>query len=108
MLREIVLAWEKLRLLYNALLAVPGLSIVHLSVTRTGLSLPDGAIGALFVGICANIAFLLGPAAEIYLRGLLREGGAFGRGRLLIFGAGLLCSAGVFGLVLTELLSTPP
>ncbi len=99
-LREIVIAWEKLRLAYNAILAAPGLAVLYLSVERAGLPLVASVIYSLLVAACANIAFLLGPAAELYLCGLFRDGRPLGRGRLLLFGAGLLCSAGVFAVAL--------
>ncbi len=100
-----MIAWEKLRLAYNAILALPGLLMLYLSVERAGILLVEGVFSALFVAVGANIAFLLGPVAELYLRGLFCDGKPLGRGRLLIFGAGLLCSAGVFGVVLVGLLS---
>ena len=52
------------------------------------------------VAIGANFCFLLGPAAELYLRGLFHQGRPLGRGRLLIFGAGLVVSLGVFVVAL--------
>ena len=36
------------------------------------------------------------PLTELCLRGLLRNGAPLGKGRLLIFSAGLVISAGVF------------
>jgi hypothetical protein len=95
-LAELVRSWEKLRLLYNGILFLPGLGVLILWITRQQLPLPTAMIGGIFFGIGANVAFMLGPLAELYLRGLFRNGASLGKGRLLIFGAGLTISAGVF------------
>ena len=99
-LREIVLAWEKLRLWYNAILLVPGLGVIAGWVNQ-GAPLLIAVVMAVLVAVGANFCFLLGPAAELYLRGLFRQGRPLGRGRLLIFGAGLVVSLGVFVVALT-------
>jgi hypothetical protein len=99
-LREIVLAWEKLRLWYNAILLVPGLAILAGWVGKQGMPLWFALLMAVMVAAGANFCFLLGPAAELYLRGLFRQGRPLGRGRLLIFGAGLIVSLGVFAVAL--------
>ena len=95
-LGELVRSWEKLRLLYNGILFLPGLGVLILWITRQQLPLPTAMIGGIFFGIGANVAFMLGPLAELYLRGLFRNGASLGKGRLLIFSAGLAVSAGVF------------
>lgn len=94
-LGELVRAWEKLRLIYNGIMIVPGLGVLALWTTRQKLPIPAAIVGGIFFGICANAAFMLGPLAELYLRGLFRNGASLGRGRLLIFGAGLVVSVGV-------------
>jgi hypothetical protein len=98
-LREIVLGWEKLRLWYNAVLLAPGLGVMAGWVEK-GMPLFIALIMAAMVAVGANLCFLLGPAAELYLRGLFREGKPLGRGRLLIFGAGVVVSLGVFAVAL--------
>lgn len=95
-LGELVLGWEKLRLFYNGIMILPGLGVLALWVTRQHLPVPAAIIGGILVGIGANIAFMVGPLAELYLRGLLKNGAPLGKGRLLIFGAGLVVSGGVF------------
>lgn len=95
-LMEIVRSWEKLRILYNLVLLAPGLAITALWIQRQSVSVPVAAVEAALVALGANLAFFLGPATELYLRALFRRGEAIGRGRLLIFGAGLVVSAGVF------------
>ncbi len=99
---EVVRGWEKLRLYYNLILSLPGLGILWLGSDQ--ISVGEGFIAAILVGLGANIAFLLGPLTEVYLRGLFFQGRSIGRGRLLIFGAGLAISAGFFLLVLIGLL----
>ncbi len=93
---ELVRAWEKLRLIYNALLILPGIGVVVLWVARTDLSLPVALILSVPVALGANAAFFLGPMAELYFRAMFRAGAPIGRGRWLIFGAGLVVAAGVF------------
>ena len=94
-LGELVRAWEKLRLLYNAIMIFPGLAVLALWVTRGNLPVPGAITFGILVGIGANIAFFLGPLAELYLRGLFRQGEGIGKGRWLIFSAGLVVSATV-------------
>ena len=99
-LREIVLAWEKLRLWYNGILLIPGLIAIAGWIGKQGMPIFVTVIMSAMVAIGANFCFLLGPVAELYLRGLFRDGKPLGRGRLLIFGAGLVVSLGVFAVAL--------
>ncbi len=95
-LGELVRAWEKLRLLYNGLMILPGLGVLTLWVIRGNLPIPGAIAFGIIVGIGANTAFFLGPLAELYLRAVFRSGEGIGRGRWLIFTAGLVVSgAGV-------------
>jgi|GEM_PF-1380794 len=94
-LGELVRAWEKLRLLYNGLMILPGLGVLTLWVTRSNLPIPAAVAFGIVVGLGANTAFFLGPLAELYLRALFRRGEGIGRGRWLIFSAGLLVSGAV-------------
>ena len=98
-LREIVLGWEKLRLWYNAILLIPGIGVI-VGWSQKGMPVFIALVMAAMVAVGANFCFLLGPAAELYLRGLFREGKPLGRGRLLIFGAGVVVSLGVFAVAL--------
>lgn len=95
-LGELVRGWEKLRLIYNALLGLPGLLVLALMVNRQQMPVYAAAAGGLFVAAAANTAFFLGPLAELYLRGWFMGGKPLGRGRWLIFVAGLTVSFGVF------------
>lgn len=101
-LGELVRGWEKLRLIYNGIMILPGIGVLLLWITRQKHPIPAAVVGGPLFGIGANVAFLLGPLAELYLRGLFRNGASLGRGRLLVFGAGLVVSAGlmlVFGII---------
>ncbi len=98
-LRELVLAWEKLRLRYNLILILPGLGVLWLWSAKMEVPIVALLVLAILVGIGANLCFFMAPIAELYLRALFRNGLAIGRlGRLLIFAAGLLVSAAVFML----------
>ena len=102
-LREIVLGWEKLRLLYNGLLAVPGILVLNSMIGQFGMGLVEAILSGVFVAVCANLCYLLGPVAELYLRGLFRRGESLGRGRWLIFGSGTLLSLFLFILTFIQL-----
>lgn len=93
---DIVKGWEKLRVAYNLILLLPGIAILVLWIDRQRLPVSVLVVEAILVAIAANLAFLLGPAAEMYFRALFRRGESIGFGRMLIFGAGLVVSAGVF------------
>jgi hypothetical protein len=92
----VVTGWEKLRLIYNLMLLVPGIGIQTIMVLRQDMPVSMAVIGAVIIGVAANLAYFLGPLAELYFRALFRDGESIGRGRYLIFGAGLVVSAGVF------------
>jgi hypothetical protein len=102
-LRELVLAWEKLRILYNALLILPGLLVLISMVTDLHTPVIQAVISGAVVAVGANCCFFLGPAAELYLRGLFRQGQPLGRGRWLIFGIGTMLSLMLFVLSLVQL-----
>jgi hypothetical protein len=90
--REVFLAWEKLRLIYNAILA--GLSL-FLGLPRLGD--PDFWF-ILFEGaLIANVCFCLGPVLEGYaaLVGVLRRGV---RMLLFVLGTSLAALLTVFAI----------
>ena len=74
-MKGIVLGWEKLRLVYNAILLLPGLVVCTVYyreglwrvaegfLTRFHLLIEVG-IGALLFGLAANVCYCLGPYAE--------------------------------------------
>lgn len=97
-LRDIVAGWERLRLIYNLILLLPGVGVLLMWSVHQQMPLGFGLFSAAMVAVAANCAFFLGPLAELYFRGLFRDGASIGRGRWLIFGAGLVVSFGVFAL----------
>jgi len=101
-LSELVRAWEKLRLFYNGIVLLPGISILVAWNIHQHTPQSVAIVSGLFVGFCANIAFFLGPLVELYQRGFFRYGATLGKERWLIFGAGLVVSVAVllmFGLM---------
>lgn len=102
-LREIVIGWERLRLLYNALLALPGILVLITLMSDFGLTVVDAVLSGIFVAVAANLCFLVGPLLELYVRGLFRKGEPLGRGRWLIFGSGTLLSLFLFILFWMQL-----
>lgn len=94
--RRIVVEWERLRLVYNAVLLVPGLVVLWAMVRYAGMPAGVAAAGGVVVGVGANVAFFLGPLAEFYLSAVFLGGRPIGRGRWLFFGAGLVVSLGLF------------
>jgi len=96
---ELVRSWEKLRLYYNGILLLPGLGVLILFVSRLHMPAEGAVASGIFVAVGANVAFFLGPLAELYLRGFLLGGRALGRGRLLIFAAGVMASLGLFAVI---------
>jgi hypothetical protein len=86
-LGELVRGWEKLRLIYNSVLLLPGIGGLMLWIARQNLPIPAAIVGAV---------------GGTSLRGIFRKGASLGKGRLLVFGAGLVVSAGVmliFGII---------
>ncbi len=102
-LREIVIGWERLRLLYNALLAVPGILVLVTMMHDFDMGVVDAVLAAIFVAAGANLCFLLGPLLELYVRGIFRKGQPIGRGRWLIFGSGTLLSLFLFILIFVQM-----
>jgi hypothetical protein len=60
---ELVRAWEKLRLIYNGVLLLPGIGVLVLWITRQNLPVAAAILGGILFGIGANVAFMLGPFA---------------------------------------------
>lgn len=96
---ELVRSWEKLRVYYNGILLLPGIGVLALFVSRLHMPAGGAVASGIFVGVCANIAFFLGPLAELYLRGFLLAGRTLGRGRMFLFAAGVFVSLGLFAVI---------
>ena len=110
--RRIMKSWEKLRLLYNGVLLLPGIAllwrILHLQAERMaqnppGMGFPimdpvDLCIRALLFGVCANVCFCLGPYSEFIVTALGFPLTAR-KIRVLLFSLGLMMSLGIIILV---------
>ncbi|MEZ5302043.1 MAG: hypothetical protein R3F11_15575 [Verrucomicrobiales bacterium] len=96
--RVIVTSWERLRLWYNGILLVPGLLILII-VGIDGETYIGMAAGAIFVAVGANLAYLLGPLAELYYCGALSRPPA-PRLRLVLFILGIAFSLVVFAAMI--------
>ena len=110
--RRTMKSWEKLRLLYNGVLLLPGIAllwrILHLQAERMaqnppGMGFPimdpvDLFIRALLFGICANVCFCLGPYSEFIVIALGFSLTAR-KIRVLLFSLGLMMSLGIIMLV---------
>lgn len=96
--RTIIIAWERLRLVYNITLLVVGMAV--LAVALLGRMPLAGALaGALVVGVGANVCFFAAPVVELYTVAFWRIGPWPRHRRLMLFGVGLLFSLGIFALV---------
>ena len=110
--RRTMKSWEKLRLLYNGVLLLPGIAllwrILHLQAERMaqnppGMGFPimapvDLFIRALLFGICANVCFCLGPYSEFIVTALGFPLTA-SKIRVPLFSLGLIMSLGIIMLV---------
>ncbi|MBK1884505.1 hypothetical protein JIN85_18965 [Luteolibacter pohnpeiensis] len=93
-IKAIVTAWEKLRLVYNGLLLIPGI-VVFVLFSRTSLPIHVLTMLSILFGIGANLAFFLGPLAELYLSAFFFQETPSRSARRLLFSAGLIVSLGI-------------
>ena len=110
--RRTMKSWEKLRLLYNGVLLLPGIAllwrILHLQAERMAQTPPGMGfpimdpvglfIRTLLFGICANVCFCLGPYSEFIVTALGFPLTAR-KIRVLLFSLGLMMSLGIIILV---------
>lgn len=108
-LRGVILAWEKLRVVYNLVLVVQGLTWVSAmceveKVTEKPYYRVSGASWAYAVlfGMVANAFYCVGPLAEAAAYRLF--GWRMARARYFLFAAGLLLSMGLELALLRRLL----
>ena len=97
-LGELVKSWEKMRLLYNGALLVPGIVTVAMPVVK-GMTDAAAAAGiALICGLAANASFFLGPLAELYIRGIFFRGEPAPLLRKALLIGGFVVSFGAMGV----------
>lgn len=106
-LGELVRAWEKRRLLYNGILLLPGIGTLALLMTENGATIGAVIAFGVLCGLGANVAFLAGPLAELYLRVLFFRSQPSPNLRRVLFFGGILVSLGIIAFVcLVALLSS--
>ena len=71
--KSIAKRWELLRIPYNVLVGLAGLVTL---MTFSGISWMELVEGAVVFGICANVLYMLGPIAEMYLNWIVDLGEA--------------------------------
>lgn len=91
-LKSAIWEWEKLRVAYNLIVGVFGLWLSWDLREPMGGWLPY-SVGILLYGATANIAFSLGPLAELYIRILTPR--STDKWRLPVFATGTLFSTAV-------------
>lgn len=67
-LRNIVIGWERMRVLYNILLFLVGITAIFFCMKAPFFKLEDAVFPAILFGIFANICFCAGPIVETYIR----------------------------------------
>jgi hypothetical protein len=96
--RVVVVAWERLRIVYNLVLLVAGLGVGSIWGIVVGST--EFLLGAAVVGIGANGCFFAGPLVELYLMAIRRSGPWKRPARWALFGSGLGFSLLMFSLTL--------
>lgn len=67
-LRNIVIGWERMRILYNIILFLIGILAIFFAMRAPFFKLEEAILPAIAFGIFANICFCAGPIAETYIR----------------------------------------
>ncbi|MFK7910247.1 MAG: hypothetical protein AB8F34_06550 [Akkermansiaceae bacterium] len=100
--RKIVWAWEKLRLRYNLILAVPGIAILFFYMYRAELPFAGAISGGTMMAVGANLCFLIGLISEMYAAALFdkTEMPAY---RKIAFWLGIVGSLALFAFAIIPL-----
>ncbi len=67
-LRDIVIGWERLRILYNIILFLVGVIAIFVCLRAPYFELAETILPAIVFGVFANACFCAGPTAETYIR----------------------------------------
>ena len=67
-LRDIVVGWERMRVLYNIILFLVGITAIFVMMRAPFFELAEVILPAIAFGIFANICFCAGPVTETYIR----------------------------------------
>ncbi|MGB0993296.1 MAG: hypothetical protein ACPG32_12625 [Akkermansiaceae bacterium] len=101
--RAIVWGWEKLRIKYNLILALPGIAILFFYMYKGELPIVGAFVSGLFMAIGANACFLLGPLSESYAAAFFDKA-ELPTYRKVAFWAGVIGSLALFGFALLPLI----
>lgn len=66
--KHVVIAWEKLRLLYNVILLLAGIIALFILINYYRESTNMVLLESLAFALLANLCFFAGPVCELYLR----------------------------------------
>lgn len=105
-LGELVKGWEKLRLLYNGVLLLPGIGVLAVAVSSGSMNSLHAVATGFLCGLCANVAFFAGPLVELYLRVILFRGAPKPWLRKCLLIGGFLISFGTMALFLVSVILT--
>jgi len=72
-IRNIVGSWEKIRIIYNIILAIPGICLFIYASQKGILSEVKLYKSAILTLLCANLFYFAGPVVEIYLCALSQK-----------------------------------
>jgi hypothetical protein len=72
-LREIVIGWERMRILYNIILLLIGIIAIFFLLRTPYFKLEETILSAIAFGIFANVCFCAGPVAETYIRAIFNN-----------------------------------
>lgn len=96
--RNIMVAWESMRLRYNLILLLPGLIVIIIYVAGVGLPFGVALIGSAMTALAANACYLLGALSEIIVSALVKTSEHPGY-RKTTYYAGIAFSLVFFALV---------
>ncbi|MCP5535546.1 MAG: hypothetical protein H7A51_04830 [Akkermansiaceae bacterium] len=96
--RNIVVAWERMRIQYNLILLLPGLVVLILYVAGNSMPMAVAIPGALVTALAANVCYFAGSISEFFVCALLNtpEHPSY---RKTAYIAGIVLSLVVFGIV---------
>ena len=100
-LRQIILRWERLRIVYNLVLLGPGIIAAVAAHHVRNLATPDVVWACLLFGAAANLCFILGPYTEVCSSTLSLR---LGRWRYALFAIGLAGSLLLIGCMILRIL----
>lgn len=89
--KHVVVAWEKMRLLYNVILLLVGIIALFILINYYRESTNMVLLQSLAFALAANLCFFAGPVCELYLRAFRHVSNAQSL-RWILFTVGTLAS----------------